>query len=102
MNLAERNYVEALKTALADFLDNEPCQLDRHGYCQTHGLSKPCRMVAAREVLSGYSQRREVRCRDCDRWYIAQEPSCPCGSMRRGETRPIRRRVVIPELEATE
>jgi hypothetical protein len=42
-----------LRAALWAFVDDEPCRLDHEGYCQTHGVSRPCRVVTARTLLAG-------------------------------------------------
>lgn len=46
--------VTALRLALRDLLDaigEEACSFDHHGYCQTHYISSPCEVAAARRVL---------------------------------------------------
>lgn len=43
-------YREAV-AALERFVDGESCRYDHEGFCQAHGVSKPCWMVAARSVL---------------------------------------------------
>lgn len=49
--IRQRDETRAL---LARFVDDEPCALDHHGYCQNHGLSEqPCRNVAAKAHLHG-------------------------------------------------
>lgn len=47
--------IEQLTEALRGVVDDEPCWLDHHGYCQTHGLGNPCEMAIARAVLEGES-----------------------------------------------
>lgn len=42
---------DALRAALTGLVDDEPCRLDHHGACQTHGASNPCAMAAARAAL---------------------------------------------------
>jgi hypothetical protein len=41
-----------LRAALEGLVDDEPCRLDNHGYCQTHGVTKPCVMQVARQALA--------------------------------------------------
>ncbi len=41
---------EALEAML--FGEDEPCRYDHEGFCQTHGVSKPCRVVSARAALA--------------------------------------------------
>lgn len=38
---------------LADIVDDDPCRLDHHGYCQTHGWlnETPCPYGRAREII---------------------------------------------------
>lgn len=43
--------IEQLTMALQGVVDDEPCWLDHHGYCQTHGLGNPCEMAIARAAL---------------------------------------------------
>lgn len=52
-SLEARN--KMLEDALRAFVDDEECELDHHGYCQTHGSlhSGPCDMVIARAALEG-------------------------------------------------
>ena len=43
---------------LAEFVDDDPCQLDHHGGCQTHGFLEPepgerCHVERAREFIGG-------------------------------------------------
>jgi len=42
-----------LLAALKDFIDNETCRHDHHGYCQTHGYLQEgvCHMVRARAAI---------------------------------------------------
>jgi hypothetical protein len=44
--------VHRLRETLAEFVDDEPCILDHHGYCQNHNLTKPCAVEAARRLLA--------------------------------------------------
>ena len=46
---------DALAGLLAEFVDSEPCSLDHHGYCQSHGHldEGECHMARARAVLAG-------------------------------------------------
>lgn len=43
--------LDEARTLLEQFVDTDPCQYDHHGYCQAHGVSKPCRVAAARAFL---------------------------------------------------
>lgn len=43
--------VERLRKLLQRNIDNEPCRLDHHGYCQTHYLEEDCSVAAARAAL---------------------------------------------------
>lgn len=44
---------QTLRGLLTGLVDDDPCQYDHHGLCQTHGLSeKPCVMERARAVLA--------------------------------------------------
>jgi hypothetical protein len=50
--------VEQLRALLAEFVDDEPCEFDHHGGCQTHGFLEPrpgqrCHVARARELLGG-------------------------------------------------
>lgn len=55
LTAAENGWDEA-RMLLRRYVDDEPCALDHHGYCQNHGLSeRPCRNVAAIEHLGGVS-----------------------------------------------
>ncbi len=57
MNRADKAEAErdALAGLLAEFVDSEPCSLDHHGYCQSHGHldEGECHMARARAVLAG-------------------------------------------------
>ena len=33
--------------------ESEPCRLDHEGYCQAHGLTRPCTVATAKELLTG-------------------------------------------------
>ena len=49
---------ERLVRALERLVDNEPCSLDHHGFCQAHGVSAaPCAMAQAREALLQSEER---------------------------------------------
>lgn len=50
-----RGQAEKLASTLADFLDDEPCEFDHHGYCQMHGWldEGECSMSRARRILDG-------------------------------------------------
>jgi len=41
-----------LLASLESFVDDEICQLDHHGYCQTHSLTKPCRNQIAKDLIT--------------------------------------------------
>ena len=43
---------QRLVDALKAFVDDEECSFDHHGYCQTHGVTKPCINAEARAVLN--------------------------------------------------
>lgn len=51
----EMGVLAALETAvplLEAYVDDEPCVLDHHGYCQSHGLSEaPCINTRVKEFL---------------------------------------------------
>lgn len=53
--------IDVLTAALRGLMDDEPCRYDHAGYCQTHSVSKPCVMAAARTALA---PAREVAERD--------------------------------------
>ena len=57
MNRADKAEAErdALAGLLAEFVDNEPCSLDHHGYCQSHSHfdEGECHMARARAALAG-------------------------------------------------
>ncbi len=40
-----------LRKLLQRNIENEPCRLDHHGYCQTHYLEEDCSVAAARAAL---------------------------------------------------
>jgi len=40
-----------LREALENMLDNEACDLDHDGFCQSHASSSPCVMAEARKLL---------------------------------------------------
>ena len=43
---------ERLRDLIEEFVDDDPCQYDMHGYCQAHSLhSKPCPHERAKEML---------------------------------------------------
>lgn len=58
--LAAMPVVDALNEAIkiiGDMIDDEPCQFDQHGYCQTHGwlYTEPkCPQARAKEFLEKY------------------------------------------------
>ena len=49
--------VERLRGFLTLLVDDEECQRDHHGYCQTHHLEAHCTVAAAREYLAALSGR---------------------------------------------
>ena len=79
---AEQAQVAEATALLREFVDDDPCQLDHHGGCQTHGFLEPepgerCHVERAREFLcncSGYSEHRGG-------WHfemmLEPEPDCP-------------------------
>jgi len=42
---------ERYRELLERFIDDESCSFDHHGYCQTHGVTKPCINQEAKEAL---------------------------------------------------
>ena len=38
--------------ALGQFIDDEPCEYDHHGNCQTHNLGNPCGVAMAIKALA--------------------------------------------------
>ena len=48
---ASKALVEALADALEAFTDDEKCEFDHHGCCQTHGVTKPCANETAKAAL---------------------------------------------------
>jgi hypothetical protein len=38
---------------LYEFIDDEECRFDHHGYCQSHSLTSPCVVAQTREFLDG-------------------------------------------------
>lgn len=53
MNLladAERQ-IEDLRALISDFVDDDPCDLDHHGYCQAHSLQTDCPHARAKKLL---------------------------------------------------
>lgn len=78
-----RGQLKAARSILREFLDDDECQLDHHGGCQTHGHLEPepgerCHMVRARELLacscSGYSEDRGGGYFE---HMIERDPDCP-------------------------
>ncbi|MBT0666997.1 hypothetical protein HT136_01275 [Novosphingobium profundi] len=53
---AKTAQAEELAEALEALLDDEPCQYDHHGYCQSHFISNPCEMATARAVHAKYKE----------------------------------------------
>lgn len=43
---------DELLEALRNFVDDEPCCFDHHGYCQTHGVSQPCINEIAKKAIA--------------------------------------------------
>lgn len=51
---AERQFAEAI-ALLRRLTDDDPCQLDHHGYCQTHRLSEqPCVNAEALHLIAAW------------------------------------------------
>ena len=48
---AQKAEIEKLRGLLSRNIDPDPCQLDHHGYCQTHYLEEDCSVAAARAAL---------------------------------------------------
>ena len=48
---AQAAEIEKLRGLLSRNIDPDPCQLDHHGYCQTHYLEEDCSVAAARAAL---------------------------------------------------
>ena len=46
-----RTLVKELGKALTNLIEAEECSFDHHGYCQSHGVSKPCNNEAAKQAL---------------------------------------------------
>ena len=48
------NCFDSLLESLREFIDDEECDFDHHGYCQTHSSFEegPCIMVRAREAIA--------------------------------------------------
>lgn len=40
-----------LLDAALSYLDGDECQIDHEGFCQTHGVSKPCRQQMLRAAV---------------------------------------------------
>lgn len=52
----ESDRIAPLRELLAQLVDEDPCRLDHHGYCQAHSLhSPPCPHQVAKELLGGPS-----------------------------------------------
>ena len=49
---AKDKRIAELEAALQGLIDDEPCRHDHHGYCQTHFVTAPCEMAAARKALA--------------------------------------------------
>lgn len=58
-DLSSPDIADALGEALAVFIDDEGCRFDHHGYCQNHGVTKPCMMVEARAALARWAMERK-------------------------------------------
>jgi len=52
--------VKALREAAEDLIDDTPCRLDHHGYCQAHGWTgdRACPQVRLRLALRPFDERR--------------------------------------------
>lgn len=51
LEIEHGRYVDAA-SLLKRLIDDDPCQLDHHGYCQAHGLySPPCPHAEAKKLL---------------------------------------------------
>jgi len=48
----EDGLVIDLINVLKQFIDNEKCRFDHHGYCQTHGITDPCRNQIAKDLIT--------------------------------------------------
>ena len=58
--LAVTDVLDTVVPLLEEFEDDDPCDLDHHGYCQTHSLSgPPCRNQVLKDFLT---QAREREC----------------------------------------
>jgi hypothetical protein len=54
---------ERLQTAedlLRTFVDDDPCEFDHHGYCQTHCAGEPCSVAQARIFLDKHRHKEQV------------------------------------------
>jgi len=76
---------DALAGLLAEFVDSEPCSLDHHGYCQSHGHldEGECHMARARAALAGSEADHDMptenwTCPRCNRERPAQVWVCDC------------------------
>ncbi len=61
----------ALLEVLPSFVDDEPCQFDHHGYCQTHNLSLEsgeCPMPTLRRILAGQPALEPVTEEFVEKW----------------------------------
>ena len=52
---------EGLKELLKRNIDDEPCRLDHHGYCQAHYLEEDCSVAAALAALEKQPVVRKAR-----------------------------------------
>ena len=50
---AANEQVRELEDILRNFVDDEPCVKDHHGFCQTHDCSDPCDNAEALRILEG-------------------------------------------------
>lgn len=57
-----RRCTESLLRLIAEFVDDEPCRYDHHGYCQSHSLAeKPCPHETAKHVLTTATKRLKFK-----------------------------------------
>lgn len=56
----EFNLADDLATALIVLIDEEPCSLDHHGYCQAHGFLSEggCGVAQAKAIVKEWRERR--------------------------------------------
>lgn len=49
-----RHDLDIAASHINELVDNDACQKDHHGYCQTHFLTNPCVVDEARTWLANY------------------------------------------------